>query len=262
MAAWSRATVPRFPTLVLRAGAMCLLLFLAPVAGHVSRTIAQPLPVPAGSTNPYWAGYVMTTTPGYVAVRATWTVPRIPCLAVRARDATVYAWVGEGGYVDGISDPLIQAGTASDCFLGAPRYHAFYEWYPGIYATDFPVAVSPGDSVTASVVETQWGVWTLTFRDNTNRQQSAIATAAHVDARSAEFIVERPTVCAGTNCGQPDLARFHSLTFRDVQTLAAPGTPPVRTAIALVDGGQRKLAVPARTPSLQRSFSILWRNNR
>lgn len=262
MAAWSRARVLRLPSLALRIGAMCLVLLLGPGARHVSHAIAQPLPVPAGSTNPYWAGYVMTSTPGYVAVRATWTVPRVPCPTIPLHDATVYAWVGEGGYVDGISDPLIQTGTASDCFLGAPRYHAFYEWYPGIYATDFPIALAPGDSVTASVVETQWGVWTLTIRDDTNRQQSAVSTTARVDARSAEFIVERPTVCAGTNCGQADLARFRSLTFRDIQTLDAPGTPSVRTAIALTDGGQRKLAVPARTPSLQRSFSILWRNNR
>lgn len=262
MRAWSHATAPRFPTLAIRAGVICLLLMLSPAPRHVSHAIARPIPIAAGSTNPYWAGYVMTSDPGYVAVRATWTVPRVPCPPAPSHDATVYAWVGEGGYVDGISDPLIQAGTASDCFLGTPRYHAFYEWYPGIYATDFPIGVAPGDSVTASVVETQWGVWTLTIRDNTDREQSAVSTTAQVDARSAEFIVERPTVCAGLNCGQTDLARFRSLTFRDIQTLAAPGTAPVRTAIALIDGAQRKLAVPARMPSLRRTFSILWRNPR
>lgn len=262
MGAWSRAILPRLPGLVLRVGTLCVLVVLGPAEGHVSHAIARPLPVRAGSTNPYWAGYVMTSTPGYVAVRATWTVPRIPCSTSPLHDATVYAWIGEGGYVDGISDPLIQTGTASDCFLGVRRYHAFYEWYPGIYATDFPIAIAAGDSVTASVVETQWGVWTLTVRDNTTRQQGAVSTAARVDARSAEFIVERPTVCVGINCGQADLARFHGLTFQNVQTLAAPGTPPRTTAIALVDSKEHKLAIPARAPSLQRSFSILWRNSR
>lgn len=261
MGAWSRAVLWRLPIHALKVGALCSLLLLAPVARHASHAVAQPLPVAPGSTNQYWAGYVMTSTPGYVAIRATWTVPRIPCPSVRPRDATVYAWVGEGGYMDGISDPLIQTGTASDCFLGVPRYHAFYEWYPGIYATDFAISIAPGDSVTASVVETQWGIWTLTVRDATTRQQGSVSTTARVDARSAEFIVERPTVCAWMNCGQAGLARFRDLTFRDVQTLAAPGTRPVRTAIALVDGKRHRLAIPALTPSLRRSFSILWRNS-
>lgn len=262
MRAPSHGSRLRLPGLLVRLGIICLLLLTFPTGHHSSHAIARPLPVRAGSTNQYWAGYVMTSSPGYVAIRATWTVPRIPCPTSPVHDATVYAWVGEGGYVEGISDPLIQTGTASDCFLGMPRYHAFYEWYPGIYATDFPIAIAPGDSVTASVVETQWGVWTLTVRNNTNGQQSAVATTARVDARSAEFIVERPTVCAGINCGQTNLGRFHSVTFRDVQTLADPGTPPIQTAIALVDGGHRKLAVPGRMPSLRHSFSVLWRNSR
>lgn len=254
MSRWSRVTI-----LGAKVALLCAFLIAGPNTPAVSHEIAQPVPVAARSTNPYWAGYVMTSTPGYVAIRATWTVPRIPCPIQPVHDATVYAWIGEGGYVDGISDPLIQTGTASDCFLGTPRYHAFYEWYPGIYATDFPIAVAAGDSVTASVVETQWGVWTLTLRDNTDGQQYAVSTTASVDARSAEFIVERPTVCAGANCGQVALGRFRSMTFRDVQTLADPGTRPQQMSIALVDGNHRRLAVPGRTPSLSRSFSVLWR---
>lgn len=252
------ARLSRLPGPILGLGIICLLAGSAGVAVPARHAIAQPLPVSPASSNPYWAGYVLTSTPGYVAVRASWTVPRIPCRTT-SRNATIYAWVGEGGYLDGISDPLIQAGTASDCFLGAPRYHAFYEWYPGIYATDFPIGVSPGDRVTMSVVETQWGVWTLTARDDTNGQQGAVSTTASVDARSADFIVERPTVCAGTTCGQADLGRFGNVTFRDVQTLAAPGTPARETAIQLVDAGSRQLAVPARTPALARSYTVLWR---
>lgn len=252
---WSRVSIHG-----LKLGLVFAFLVASPGAPVVSHAIAQPVPVAASSTNPYWAGYVMTSTPGYVAIRATWTVPRIPCAIQHPHDATVYAWVGEGGYVDGISDPLIQAGTASDCFLGTARYHAFYEWYPGIYATDFPIGIAAGDNVTASVVETQWGVWTLTLRDDTNGEQYAVSTTAAVDARSAEFIVERPTVCVGANCGQVALGRFRSVTFRDVQTLADPGTRPKQTSLALVNGDHRKLAVPGRTPSVSRSFSVLWRN--
>lgn len=256
----SRVKRRPFPGLMIRLGAICILLISVPAARRVSTEIAQPIPVPAGSTNQYWAGYVMTTNPGYVAVRATWNVPRIPCPTKPLHDATVYTWIGEGGYVNGLSDPLIQTGTASDCFLGSPRYHAFYEWYPGIYATDFAIAIVAGDSVTASVVETQWGVWTLTLRDNTNGQESAVSTSATVDARSAEFIVERPTVCVGIACAQTDLGRFQSVTFRSIQTLAAPGTPPVQTSIAMVNGQRHPLAVPGRIRSLQHSFSVLWRD--
>jgi hypothetical protein len=225
-------------------------------SSHSSHTWAEPIPVPAASTNTFWAGYVATNGP-YAHVQASWTVPAIPCSARSASNSTTYIWIGEGGYLEGLASPLIQAGTGSDCVSGMVRYHAFYEWYPGIYATDFPLDVRAGDQVSVRLQETQPDYWIVSFRDDTTGSSSVTATVFHADTGSADFIVERPTLCDATSCDQLALSRFGSVTFRDASVrgpdghLAPPHSP---LAIALVDpSGERELAVPAR------ALSVLWR---
>ena len=46
---------------------------------HTRHTLAQPIPVPAATTNSYWAGYVATQRVPYTAVQASWTVPVTAC---------------------------------------------------------------------------------------------------------------------------------------------------------------------------------------
>jgi hypothetical protein len=229
-----------------------------PTAHHA---LAQPMSIPAATTNPYWAGYVKYSSPGYVAVSAVWTVPHVTCSG--KTDSSVYVWLGEGGYLQGIADPLLQAGTASECMGGRAMYRAFYEWYPGIYATDFPVTLSPGDAVSASVVETQWGVWTLTATDLSDKSSSSITAAVPVDARTADFVVERPTECSMVDCLQLPLAHFAPITFRSIRTLAAPGTAEITIPIALQsEAGGPPLAVPAASRGSPDTLSVLWRGER
>src|SRR5579885_3140513 len=133
-----------------RRSALCLGLSLWGLAAivwiltgtHTDRTLAQPIPVPAATTNDYWAGYVVIGQGPYSSITATWTVPATTCGGT-GPTSTAYTWIGVGGYLEGLESPLIQAGTAVDCITGIPRYHAFYEWYPGIYATDFPLTIRP-----------------------------------------------------------------------------------------------------------------------
>lgn len=226
-------------------------------------TFAQPIPVPAATTNQYWAGYIAADSGPYTAIQATWTVPVAPCAPAVGRNATAYVWIGEGGYLRGLASPLIQVGTASDCLAGMASYHAFYEWYPGIYATDFPIAVRPGDSVTARLEESMPDFWTLSVRDETTALHSTTATFYRPDTGSAELVVERPTLCAMWGCGQVDLGRFGSVTFHDIAVQTATGPQPGAdlhaAPIALVDGSGRQLAVPARVYESGDTLSVLWR---
>jgi hypothetical protein len=221
--------------------------------------------VAAASNDDYWGGYIATAGP-YSSVSATWTVPQVPCSAGTPGLSTAYVWVGEGGYLRGITSRLIQAGTASDCFAGAPRYHAFYEWYPGIYANDVPIDLRPGDAVTVRVSEQAPGYWVLSLRNDTTQQKSTTATVDEVDTGSADFIVERPTLCSEDwSCSQVPLAKFGAVTFRDARVTDArggvlkPGT--AAQAMDLVNPANgRVLAVPALARGREQDLAVVWRN--
>ncbi|MBV9280997.1 MAG: hypothetical protein JOZ41_13025, partial [Chloroflexi bacterium] len=204
---------------------------------RTSHTLAQAVPVPAATTNAYWAGYVAAGDGPYTSVEATWTVPAASCPATGTLAATAYEWIGEGGYLRGLASPLIQAGTGAACAGGGPTYHAFYEWYPGIDATDFPVEVHPGDVVTVRIEERQSDDWVLSFHDLRTDARSATAVFFQADTGSADFVVERPTVCGPSGCGQVALARFQPVTFRDIRLTEGSGRIdsglPTATAIAL-----------------------------
>jgi Peptidase A4 family len=254
------------------AATLCLLAYVVSTHGLPSftagpRTIAQPIPVPAATTNDYWAGYVMTGSAPYHGVHASWTVPATRCSGNRG-SSTAYVWIGEGGYVRGMMSSLIQAGTASDCLNGVPRYHAFYEWYPGIYATDFPVQVQVGDRVTLRVDQPQPGYWTLALYDETSGARSETATVYNADTDSADFIVERPTLCTGWSCNQIPLGRFDSVTFRDAAIGAAsgdlrpnPGAAGVESIALTNPDSQRTLAVPGRVRTQSGDLSVIWQQS-
>lgn len=229
------------------------------------RALARAVPIAAASDNPYWAGWVATQNGPYSAVRATWTVPAMPCSATGGSNATTYIWVGEGGYLRGIASNLIQAGTASDCIDGVERYHAFYEWYPGIFATDFPLTIHPGDTVAVTIDQTEVNYWTLSIRDETTGLQSTTATLYAADTGSAEFVVERPMLCTGWNCGQVQLGKFGQVTFLDAQTWSAPAYAFTNVSaaqpVALHDPvTNRVLAQPGRLVSPAPALPVLWRS--
>lgn len=93
------------------------------------------------------------TTGTVTDVVGTWVVPAIVGASATScsdSEKTWYDmsdWVGIDGFV---SDTVEQTGTASDCYYGQVYYYSWYEFYPSpSYIT--PVAVHPGDTITASV---------------------------------------------------------------------------------------------------------------
>lgn len=229
---------------------------------HRARVFAQPVPVRAAGTTDFWSGYVLTSDAPYSGVQATWSVPRVRCHA-GVPDGTAYVWIGEGGYLRGPLSALLQAGTASDCFGGMPRYHAFFEQYPGGYAADFPLLLGAGDVITVQVRRVQRGLWELSVDDLTTGGRSVTTATAGPDTGSAELVVERPTVCGSWSCGQLSLARFGSVTFSNTRTWQRDGTERVMARqgvpLALTGTlGQAELAVPARGPR-SGSPAVLWR---
>jgi hypothetical protein len=191
-----------------------------PVAAHASDLV---------STN--WAGYVALPHRGraFSSVAGTWIVPRASCTAGRQTYSAM--WVGLGGSRERARS-LEQVGTEADCrSSGRAGYAAWFEILPAA-PTRVGVRVSPGDAVSASTTVTGHGV-TLRIRDLTTGAR--FATTRHVsqlDASSADWIVEAPSVCSRwRGCVALPLADFGTAVF-DGATARAAGRTAAAGAVA------------------------------
>ncbi len=144
-----------------------------------------------------WSGYADDNTTGrtYSAVSATWTQPRVTCMA--SEDELAGYWVG----LDGFTDPTVeQDGTFAWCYEGAAYYYSWWEMYPNSSVV-VGTTVAPGDRLTASVTLTSKG-YRLAVADSTHPansfttvQQCPSGVACY--NASAEWIAETPAGARG-----------------------------------------------------------------
>jgi hypothetical protein len=195
------------------------LVSLALLAFAVSASSA--LAVTATQTSTNWAGYVTSgTNVTFRHVSATWVLPAATCpLGSRSYEAS---WVGLGGYHT-ISTALEQIGTESDCARsGIATYSVWYELVPSASAT-IHMAVRPGDTISASVAVTGRLV-RVRLSDvtrGTGFTRSVRATA--IDVTSADWIVEAPSACTGSNCTSLPLSNFGTETFSHATATTTAG---------------------------------------
>src|SRR5262249_27582378 len=107
-----------------------------------------------GSTN--WSGYVATGG-DFTTVTSTWQQPTVSCTS----NGVVSFWVGLDGWGD---QAVEQTGTGADCRSGSPQYYAWWETFPTNSQQTYSVAVSPGDTMTATVTFTD-GQYELDLTD-------------------------------------------------------------------------------------------------
>jgi peptidase A4-like protein len=205
-----------------------------------------------------WSGYVATGGLGaFDTVTGDWTVPSATCHA----GATSYSaeWIGIDGFT---SDTVEQDGTDSDCASGTPNYYAWYELYPAASITissgsSYPVA--PGDSMSASVRVSGF-TWTLEISDLTAGWSFSFVQAdSGLDQNSAEWIAERPELCAG-DCSDPiltSLADFGSVTFSDATANGESLSALAPTSIQMTSKNSSALLALAG-PLSGSSFTDTW----
>jgi Peptidase A4 family len=171
--------------------------------------------------SPNWSGYILAkfqTGEKYKAITATWTVPDVVFQGVEAASAE---WVGIGGFCKNakcnkqkdVDKTLIQLGTAQEA-LGTSdlEYFAWYEMLPHTPVTT-PLAVSPGDVITASL--TCEGKckgtarWTLSFTNVTTSDTFSQTVKYKSPNLSAEWIEEAPI----NRNGVVPLADFDTAVF-------------------------------------------------
>lgn len=245
-----------------------------------------------------WSGYAIagatSTSTGVTvtSVSASWTVPKGTCSGRTAQYAAF--WIGIDGWY---SDTVEQIGTDTDCSSGSPVYYAWYEFYPenSYYAcptsTGRQVApcplktLSPGDVITASVVENKNGTFTATITATSGSTTIGTFSTTYTPNRqtgtpqlsSAEWIAEAP--CCTNSGGTLPLADFGSVTFTNAMatvnglngtpealiTFPTSGTPESWSCTMINDtkGSTALMAQPSAlgettSPPDPTYFSVAW----
>jgi Peptidase A4 family len=236
----------------------------------------------AVSVSSNWAGYAVTRAAGasshFSSVSGSWTQPSASCSI--GNDSYSAVWVGLGGFSNS-AHGLEQIGTEADCTRsGAAAYSTWLELVPAT-PVDLKLKVRPGDQVAASVTVAGHGV-TMRIRDlSTGASFASTRRMSDPDVSSAEWIVEAPSVCLGTNsCATLALTNFGTVTFSSASASAGRRTGPIddpdwsATELELRQGagyargpGPRPRFLGARTSLAARpssasspdgSFSVTW----
>ncbi len=177
------------------------------------------------STN--WAGYAAITGASthafarrFTSISGSWTAPSATC--VPGQPTFSAFWVGLGGYRQ-TSHSLEQVGTEADCSAaGAISYYAWYEYVPAGPHTIHAIPVSPGDSITASVV-VRGKRATVTIADTTTGatyRHAKVMRSPHPDVGAAEWIAEAPSNCDRSDCTPLTLTNFGSVAFTNASATA------------------------------------------
>jgi hypothetical protein len=231
-------------------GALVAALLASPVA-HAATTTTT-------STN--WSGYALHSSGvRFRAATASWRQPSATCLSQTATYSSF--WVGIGGYRK-TSDALEQIGTELDCSTdGTETISGWYELVPSAAHT-IHMTIEPGDRMSA-VVTVDGDRVTVTLTDRT-RGTTFTRTVVDrtLDVTSAEWIVEAPSECSGSDCTVLPLADFGTAQFLSAGATTTTGltrsltrAPWTRTRISLgssfeqaTDGADLQTRVTA-TPS-------------
>jgi len=201
----------------------------------------------AESTN--WSGYAADSGT-YTSVSATWVQPKGTCSG--RSDQYSSFWVGLDGYSSGTVE---QTGTDTDCAGGTPQYYGWYETYPNP-SYSFGDAISPGDTISASVTYEGGNEFVYTLHDVTKGWSTSTTQTESGAARSsAEVIIEAP--CCTASGGILPLADFGTVNIADSVVDGAPiGTTSPAEIIMIDNSGRDKDTVSALSGN--ENFSATW----
>lgn len=223
-----------------------------PTSGSSSAVATATIPVSQTSQSNNWSGYSVTGGT-YTSVTGTWVVPQDNGSGSAGATAT---WVGIGGVS---SRDLIQAGTQETSNgSGAVQYQAWVETLPQA-SQNVPFTVSPGDSVTVTITETDPSTqtWSIEFKNNTTGKTYQTSTQYSSSNSSAEWIQEAPT--SGRRLVPVDsygLVQFsNAMATKDGNsvTIAEAGATP----ITMVDSSGNAVSSPTSLTADGKGFRVV-----
>lgn len=223
-----------------------------PVSGHV-RMINGLTQV--SSTN--WSGYADDNSSGntYSTVSGNWTEPSASCTSTESLAAF---WVGIDGYSSGSVE---QDGTLIECYRSRAYYYTWWEMYPSNAIQLVGGSVSPGDSISSSVVK-NGGSYALKVTDSTHPANSFTTTqscSSCVDT-SAEWIAEAPSGSRGVY----PLSNFRSWSTSGARvTSGSAGTISSfpDDEITMINNSGSVKAQPGPLGGGGGSFTVTWKRS-
>jgi hypothetical protein len=207
-----------------------------------------------------WSGYAdgSKTKGAFTKVSGAWKVPSVTCTP---EDQIASLWVG----IDGFSDATVeQTGVSAQCFEGSAFYYSWYEMYPA-GTVEFGTTVSPGDSISASVVRSGTK-YTITLKDSTHTANSGSATATCKATTcldtSAEWIAERPEYAS---TGDVPLVSYGTWTLSSGSVTSGGKSGTISSfkpeSITMIDStGTYDLSTPSALTG-GNSFKTTWDNS-
>lgn len=222
-----------------------------------------------------WAGYVVRPpASGISAISATWNIPRVTCAPSENSDSS--QWVGLNGFS---SQTLEQDGTDSRCLSGVPTYTSWYELLgiqeinggSSVTITDSQRPTHANDLVHATVgVISQGGLsqWRFSLENLTAGWSYSISflmpQVVTGTVTSAEWITERPSVCAIT-CQVEPLADFSMSKFDNAIVSTPSGPSEIRCLAAIqvvmMTSYGKMLATVSPPDFYGTSFQTTWVND-
>jgi hypothetical protein len=194
-----------------------------------------------------WAGY-FSTGGTFTSVKGSWFVPKIN-ITDNSADAT---WIGIGGMT---SSDLLQIGTEAMVNNGKVSYQAWYEMLPAS-SYKIPITISPGDYISASILQQSTNQWTISLNDITTGKNFQTNVNYKSSLSSAEWIEEMPV----QGRFYVPLDNFGSVQFNDLSTIrdGVELSPSRANAVSMVmiNYLDQVLAQPSQLGSDGSSFTI------
>jgi hypothetical protein len=243
-------------TIVLVIGSVVSLVFLN---GLLASFDAAGVTEAAPARVSHWSGYIISLdlknkTEGVSSITGTWGVPEIQYSVSNTYSSV---WVGISGYGE---SSLIQAGTEQHCEKGKISYFAWYELLPATIITVNTLEISPGDIITTSItlVNDKQNTWQIIIIDETTGRSFEKTVTYDATRKSAEWIVERPTV----NGQVSTLADFNKATLINCQTTIKGTTGTIKdfiyTQATMVDSQDNDLVKTSSLSSDGSSFTVTY----
>lgn len=170
--------------------------FQGPDVGSITSGVRIPVRGMRANTNGFgwestnWSGYALSsrTSGNFGTISGWWQVPRVH--AGTASSSFGANWIG----IDGFNNShLIQTGTGEQVINGVAQYFAWWEILPNA-ATPINMAVSPGNTMRASIKNLGNGQWQLTIQNVSLHETYTINQTYSGPGMSAEWIEEAPTI--------------------------------------------------------------------
>ena len=209
-----------------------------------------------------WSGYnkgVLETGTPFTSVTGTWVVPAAKAHK-QGEDEYSSSWIGIGGGCLDTSctttdSTLIQAGTEQDVAAdGSTSYSTWYELIPAP-SLSTPLAVKPGDTVSAAIAETVPGVWSISLANVTTGQNWSTTVPYTSTHATAEWIEETPVVFGSNGVQVGPLPNLGTVTFSGATVNGAPASLDPAEAMQLVDFNNTVLATPSNPGASGTAFN-------